>query len=129
VQETKVHITNLEKFGLNWYFRFSFDKIVLRKGESMGKTLTPAGKLYTSNPEGLRYLKNPDAELWQITRGGPELKGTKLVRSLAPSPELFRTYVSRWRNLAPEKWCIAWSEYEKLYLDLLEKRKIINRIG
>ncbi len=79
--------------------------------------LKPTGKLYTSNPEGLRRFRIPNAEIWQITRGGYDLTGAKVVRSLSPSPELFRTYVSRWRNLPPEKW---WNLYEPCFLKELK---------
>lgn len=52
------------------------------------------GKLYTSNPNGLKNIKS-DVELWQITRAGNMIPNTLLVRNLAPSQQLFHTFVTK----------------------------------
>ncbi|MBS3900864.1 MAG: DUF488 family protein [Dethiobacter sp.] len=76
----------------------------------------PAGKLYTSNPGGLRHL-NCEAEIWQITRSGTLIPGTIIVRALAPSQELFSKYLTTWKNLSPTDW---WPEYDSQFLQELE---------
>lgn len=81
------------------------------------------GKLYTSNPEGLKNIKS-NAELWQITRAGNMIPNTILVRNLAPSQQLFHTFVTKWRHLQPEAW---WPLYEKQFVDEMKtEEKIIS---
>ncbi|MFI8721272.1 DUF488 domain-containing protein [Bacillus altitudinis] len=72
----------------------------------------PLGKLYTSNPAGLRNLK-VDAEIWQITRGGVSIPNTILVKDLAPSTHLFQTFVQDWKGKPFEEW---WHFYEKKFV-------------
>lgn len=74
------------------------------------------GKLYTSNPSGLRFLKD-EAEIWQITRGGVELPNMALVKELSPSPSLFQTFVRNWKDKPTNEW---WNSYEKRFLKELE---------
>jgi uncharacterized protein YeaO (DUF488 family) len=74
------------------------------------------GKLYTSNLVGLRKL-DVEVEIWQITRAGIEIPNSMLVRNLAPSPELFEKYNTKWRNESPSTW---WSDYKKQFLDELQ---------
>jgi uncharacterized protein YeaO (DUF488 family) len=72
---------------------------------------TPTGKLFTSNPAGLRYLKE-EAEIWQIMRAGFEIKEALRVKELSPSDDLFQTYIRAWRNKPSEQW---WSLYEERF--------------
>ncbi len=74
------------------------------------------GKLYTSNPHGLKYLEQ-EAEVWQITRVGVLISGAILARGLSPSEELLKMYLNQWKELLPEQW---WPEYEKYFLRELE---------
>lgn len=76
----------------------------------------PKGKLYTSNPTGLKFLK-VEAELWQIMRAGPELSKAIRVKELSPSDELFQTYIRSWRGKPSEKW---WSYYEEQFIREME---------
>lgn len=87
----------------------------------------PSGRLYTSNPNGLKKLKI-DAELWQITRAGQDIPNAIIVRDLSPSQELYSLYISKWRNLPPENW---WPQYEQRFLKELnspEKLPILRKI-
>jgi uncharacterized protein YeaO (DUF488 family) len=79
----------------------------------------PTGRLFTTNPKGLRKLQ-VDAELWQITRAGIELPNTIQVPGLSPSPQLFRKFVSDWKPFPPSKW---WSEYEGHFQKELESNE------
>ena len=72
---------------------------------------TPTGKLFTSNPAGLRYLKE-EAEIWQIMRAGFEIKEALRVKELSPSDDLFQTYIRAWRNKPSEQW---WPLYEERF--------------
>ncbi|MCU5340121.1 DUF488 domain-containing protein [Bacillus cereus] len=72
----------------------------------------PKGHLYTSNPAGLRFLKE-EAEIWQITRGGINIPNTVLVRELSPSRPLFQTFIQDWKNKPFDEW---WHLYEKRFL-------------
>jgi uncharacterized protein YeaO (DUF488 family) len=74
------------------------------------------GKLYTSNPSGLRYLSE-DVEIWQITRGGVNLPNTILVKELSPSPDLFQTFVRNWKGRPFDQW---WGLYEERFYKELE---------
>lgn len=76
----------------------------------------PSGKLFTSNPAGLKKM-NIEAEVWQITRGGLTLPNAILEKKLAPSPFLFRTFVQDWKGKPFETW---WSKYERRFLDELK---------
>ncbi|WP_047150829.1 DUF488 domain-containing protein [Aneurinibacillus tyrosinisolvens] len=77
---------------------------------------TPPGKLYTTNPAGLKNLK-VEAELWQITRAGYDLPDTVIVKNLSPSPELFKRFIRSWKGKPPKEW---WPEYENLFSKELE---------
>jgi len=79
------------------------------------------GKLYTSNPNGLRYLKE-DAEILQITRGGVNIPNTTLLKELSPSPSLFQNYVLDWKDRPFNEW---WYLYEKRFLNELETEEKI----
>ncbi|WP_026679180.1 DUF488 family protein [Fictibacillus gelatini] len=74
--------------------------------------LVPTGRLYTSNPSGLKYLKE-QAELWQIMRAGPELPSAIRVKELSPSDQLFKRYIKEWRGKPPIKW---WTLYEEQFM-------------
>ncbi|MDW7651223.1 MAG: DUF488 family protein [Bacillota bacterium] len=83
----------------------------------------PTGKLYTSNPSGLKHL-NHEAEIWQITRGRLLFDDALLVRGLAPSEELFNHFINNWKDLPPEQW---WQEYERQFLlELKSDEKLSN---
>lgn len=82
------------------------------------------GKLYTSNPHGLKYL-DQEADIWQITRGGVLIPGAILARGLSPSEELFNMYLNQWKDFSPEQW---WPEYEKLFLLELETEEKKNNL-
>lgn len=75
------------------------------------KQFNLTGKLYTSNPTGLKYLKE-DVELWQIMRAGYDLPGAIRVEELSPSDQLFQTYLRAWRNKSPKEW---WPLYEQRF--------------
>ncbi|GAE94614.1 hypothetical protein JCM21714_3789 [Gracilibacillus boraciitolerans JCM 21714] len=82
----------------------------------------PTGKLYTSNPQGLRYLKE-DAELLQITRAGADLPNTTVVKELSPSPYLFKLFVNEWKGKPAEQW---WDNYkERFNEELKNETKLI----
>ncbi|WP_114556202.1 DUF488 family protein [Bacillus sp. K6W] len=76
----------------------------------------PKGRLYTSNPAGLRFLKE-EAEIWQITRGGITIPNTILVRGLSPSPKLFQNFIQDWKDKPYDEW---WNLYEKRFLVEME---------
>ncbi|MFB9759610.1 DUF488 domain-containing protein [Ectobacillus funiculus] len=76
----------------------------------------PKGRLYTSNPAGLRFLEE-EAEIWQITRGGVNLPNTVVVKELSPSPSLFQTFVQDWKGTPFDNW---WHLYEKRFLGEME---------
>lgn len=80
-----------------------------------------AGKLYTSNPSGLKHLEQ-EAEVWQITRGGVLIPGAVLVRALAPSQALFSKYLSEWKDLPANQW---WEDYKKQFVDELTSEEPI----
>lgn len=80
------------------------------------KQPVPTGKLYTSNPTGLKYLTEK-AEIWQIMRAGPELPGSIRVKELSPSDQLFRTYIRAWRGKPANKW---WPFYEEQFKNELK---------
>ncbi len=82
------------------------------------------GKLYTSNPSGLKHLII-EADVWQITRGGILIPGAILVRGLSPSDELFSKYISQWKQLPLEHW---WTEYEQHFLQELESDEKLNSL-
>lgn len=83
------------------------------------KSTVPKGKLYTSNPAGLKYLKEK-AELWQVMRAGYDLKNTIRVKELSPSDELFQTYLRAWRKKTTDEW---WPLYEKRFSKELESEE------
>lgn len=72
----------------------------------------PKGKLYTSNPNGIKKITF-NAEIWQITRGGPTIPDTIVVDSLAPSKDLFKKYTNEWKGKSPEVW---WKDYEEQFM-------------
>jgi uncharacterized protein YeaO (DUF488 family) len=72
----------------------------------------PTGKLYTSNPAGLKFLKE-EAELWQIMRAGPELSNAIRVKELSPSDQLFQSYIRTWRRKPSGEW---WPLYEDQFM-------------
>lgn len=81
------------------------------------KTNKPIGKLYTSNVEGLKRI-DFDADEYLITRAGYDVNGTKRLKGLSPSPDLFQRYVLKWKDSGnPEKW---WPYYEKFFLEELK---------
>lgn len=83
------------------------------------------GKLYTSNPDNLKYL-NQKAEIWQITRSKTLLTNEViLVQGLAPSDQLYKKYINKWKNKPAEDW---WHEYEEIFLKELETEEKINNL-
>jgi uncharacterized protein YeaO (DUF488 family) len=72
----------------------------------------PIGRLYTSNPAGLKFLKEK-AELWQIMRAGPELSNAIRIKELSPSDQLFQSYIRSWRKKPSEEW---WPLYENQFM-------------
>ena len=79
----------------------------------------PTGLIFTSNVNGLRNFKI-DSEIWQITRAGTQIPNSTLVRSLAPSLELFEKYLKEWRNLPGKDW---WIEYGDRFLEELKSKE------
>lgn len=84
----------------------------------------PMGLLFTSNANGLRSLK-VDAEIWQITRAGIQIPNSILVRGLAPSTELFETFLRDWKNKPGKEW---WPEYESRFLEELKTEEKLNSL-
>lgn len=82
----------------------------------------PTGKLFTSNPAGLKYLK-VEAEIWQIMRAGFEIEEAMRVKELSPSDDLFQTYIRSWRNKPSEQW---WSLYEERFLKEMKSEEKIH---
>lgn len=80
------------------------------------KGLIPKGKLYTTNPTGLKYL-DTEAELWQIMRSAQTLPNTILVKVLSPSKHLFIKYSQEWKDKPYSEW---WPKYEKYFLGELK---------
>ncbi|WP_330501606.1 DUF488 domain-containing protein [Peribacillus frigoritolerans] len=79
------------------------------------------GNLFTSNPAGLKYLKE-EAEIWQITRGGLTLPGAYQIKKLSPSPSLFQTFTQDWKGKPFEFW---WPLYEKRFaVEMQSEEKI-----
>lgn len=76
----------------------------------------PLGKLYTSNPAGLRNLQEK-AEIWQITRAGVDIPNVIIVKSLSPSPVLFQNFIQDWKGKPFDEW---WHLYEKRFLKELD---------
>lgn len=76
----------------------------------------PTGKLYTSNPAGLKNLDR-EAELWQIMRAAHTLPNCTLVKSLSPSTQLFLKYSQEWKGLPYNEW---WPKYEKYFKEELK---------
>jgi len=74
--------------------------------------MKPTGKLFTSNPAGLKNLE-VEAEIWQITRGGLTLPNVLLEKNLSPSPGLFQLFVQEWKGKPFGQW---WSKYEEKFL-------------
>lgn len=74
------------------------------------------GKLYTSNPQGLRYL-DEEAELLQITRAGADLPNVTVVKELSPSPSLFKLFVHEWKGKPANEW---WWKYEEKFNEELK---------
>lgn len=73
------------------------------------------GKLYTSNPAGIKLLE-VDAEIWQITRGKTTLPDMISVKELSPSNHLFQRFLQEWKGNPGDEW---WSIYEKEFLQEL----------
>jgi len=86
--------------------------------------MQPTGKLYTSNPSGLRKLKM-DADILLITRAGAEISGAELLRDLAPSSELFHTYLDQWKHRSGPEW---WPRYEERFLIELKSNVKLNAL-
>lgn len=84
----------------------------------------PKGKLYTTNPNGLKYLKD-EAELWQIMRAGNEIQNALRVKELSPSDKLFQTYIKYWKDKPPSQW---WHIYEKNFLQELMNEEQLHRL-
>lgn len=82
----------------------------------MLKSTNPNGRLYTTNPTGLKFLKE-EAELWQIMRAGPELANAIRVKELSPSDQLFQSYIRTWRHKSSEEW---WPLYQERFLKELQ---------
>jgi|GEM_PF-6666316 len=59
------------------------------------------GTLFTTNVAAMRRTQAD--EYWLVTRGGGDIPGTIRVKELAPSPGLFRLYLSHWRGHRPEE--------------------------
>lgn len=73
--------------------------------------MAPKGKLYTTNPAGLKKITF-DANVLLITRAGVDIPGTEVIRELSPSPELFRKFLNSWKDRPGNEW---WSKYEEKF--------------
>jgi uncharacterized protein YeaO (DUF488 family) len=74
--------------------------------------MTNQGKLYTSNLVGLKK-KDFEADVLLITRAGAEINNLELMRELAPSSDLFQTFLELWKGSPGEDW---WPKYKQRFL-------------
>lgn len=82
----------------------------------------PTGKLYTSNPAGLKKI-NFEADILLITRAGVEIPTAEIIRELAPSSDLFHTYLEYWRGKPGPEW---WPRYEERFaIELKSNEKLV----
>lgn len=88
------------------------------------KKLKPTGKLFTSNPAGLKNLE-VEAELWQIMRAGHTLPNCIEVKTLSPSKPLFLKYNQEWKGLPYQEW---WPKYEKQFNEELKKEAVLQSL-
>ncbi|HIW34122.1 MAG TPA: DUF488 domain-containing protein [Candidatus Paenibacillus intestinavium] len=86
--------------------------------------MQPKGKLYTSNPTGLKKI-NFDATLLLITRAGADISGTTRVRELAPSAALFHESIEQRQSKPGPEW---WPQYEEKFLLELQSDVKINAL-
>ncbi len=86
--------------------------------------MIPKGRLYTSNPAGLKKI-NFDADILLITRAGVNIPGTETVRDLSPSVDLFQTFLNSWKNRPGPEW---WPQYEERFLIELKSNLKINAL-
>lgn len=82
------------------------------------------GKLFTSNPTGLKNL-TIDAEVLQIMRAAHTLPNAQLVKELSPSKSLFMKYSSQWKGTPHEIW---WPKYKHEFEKEFEKEIVINSL-
>lgn len=86
--------------------------------------MNPQGKVFTSNPAGLKKI-NFDADILLITRAGVEIAGAEIVRDLSPSTDLFHTYLNQWKDRPGDEW---WSKYEARFLIELKSNTKLNAL-
>ena len=86
--------------------------------------MNPKGKLYTSNLAGLKRI-NFEADVLLITRASVEIAGTTIVKDLAPSVDLFQTFLNSWKNRPGPDW---WPRYEERFLIELKSNIKINAL-
>ncbi|MBU4532056.1 MAG: DUF488 family protein [Firmicutes bacterium] len=60
-------------------------------------------------------------EIWQITRGGPDVGDAARVFAFAPSPALFQEYRNHWRQKDPEEW---WGLYVRQFREELHSQEV-----
>jgi uncharacterized protein YeaO (DUF488 family) len=65
------------------------------------------GRVITASVSSLRRLEFD--HVWQITRGGPDIRGAVRVLDFAPSAGLFARYHQKWKDRPVEEW---WSAFE-----------------
>jgi len=75
------------------------------------------GKVITASVSSLKHLEFD--QVWQITRGGPDIRGAVRVFDFAPSTGLFNRYHQEWKNRPAEEW---WSFYELQFEEELRSR-------
>jgi len=81
------------------------------------KFLNPTGQLYTCNVSGLSKI-SMKADRLLITRAGFDVPNVEIIRDLSPSPELFQTYLTQWKDkVSPDIW---WSDYENRFTHELQ---------
>lgn len=76
-----------------------------------------AGKVITASVSSLKHLEFD--QVWQITRGGPDVKGAVRVFDFAPSTGLFNRYRQEWKNQPAEKW---WPFYKQQFEEELRSQ-------
>jgi uncharacterized protein YeaO (DUF488 family) len=81
------------------------------------------GYIITTNVANVKKIDCDEA--WLIARAGKDIPGTIRVRSLAPSPHLYKIYFTEWRQRDPEEW---WPQYRAEFARELQSAEKLNKL-